>query len=514
MRPVTWRTTDHLYFLSMSALGTQLYTNRERWFNEYENPNIISHYFAAEKSIVSRREVSINAPYYPNSSVTRTPYDTYAISYCLAHSSEEFSLFYMPGTSGVIHEVTLVETFVKGLEDHCSQSSMPRVRNVRMCLLYLSAKGSSIVLYWFKKAKFSPEIKEIYLEFHDNTSDDEEEFLKSIVKLQSLEIHIDSLRWIGALNNLTELRVLRVFTSKECNLPPPEVCNWSEEYGLIGGNKLTEVVFDIKFHCNSLYKINSSTDVLIKSVLKSVLISTQITKVVLSNISRETMVGVRSILLHCPSLTTLELKRTRLGYDGILYICSPLSKNAKLTRLFIHDDEIPHKGGERRQIDFSAFTTMERVPLASKTTCTECLLELNNILKDNNTLEEIRIQSGLFSAEYRQWTGLGPFQQFNVGAVRSGMSPNLRRSFSSSDLTQPQTLLCWDRQFKGLFFFDEQVKTAADFKKLFSQRKQQGKKLFSLTSFTAPDTAVLQSFSGLDPRLKKCLSLERLRVKS
>ncbi|CAI8034837.1 hypothetical protein GBAR_LOCUS19578, partial [Geodia barretti] len=206
---------------------------------EAQNPNIISHYFAAEKSIVSRREVSINAPYYPNSSVTRTPYDTYAISYCLAHSSEEFSLFYMPGNSGVIHEVTLVETFVKGLEDHCSQSSMPRVRNVRMCLLYLSAKGSSIVLYWFKKAKFSPEIKEIYLEFHDNTSDDEEEFLKSIVKLQSLEIHIDSLRWIGALNNLRDLRVLRVFTSKECSLPPPEVCNWSEEYGLIGGNKLT-----------------------------------------------------------------------------------------------------------------------------------------------------------------------------------------------------------------------------------------------------------------------------------
>ena len=43
--------------------------------------------------------------------------------------------------------------------------------------------------------------------------------------------------------------------------------------------------------------------------------------------------------------------------------------------------------------------------------------------------------------------------------------------------------------------------------------------MFSLPSFTAPDTEVLQSFSGLDPRLKECLEIsdlneyvERLRV--
>ena len=47
--------------------------------------------------------------------------------------------------------------------------------------------------------------------------------------------------------------------------------------------------------------------------------------------------------------------------------------------------------------------------------------------------------------------------------------------------------------------------------RLFSKRKEEGKKLFSLPSFTAPDTEVLQSFSGLDPRLKlQCLEIHQL----
>ena len=91
--------------------------------------------------------------------------------------------------------------------------------------------------------------------------------------------------------------------------------------------------------------------------------------------------------------------------------------------------------------------------------------------------------------------------------VGSGRSPNLRRSFSSSDLTQPQTLLFWDRQFPPMGW-DKVVEV--DFKKLFSLKKEEGQKLFSLPSFTAPDTEVLQSFSGLDPRLKECLEISDL----
>ena len=120
----------------------------------------------------------------------------------------------------------------------------------------------------------------------------------------------------------------------------------------------------------------------------------------------------------------------------------------------------------------------------------------------------MKIQSGLFpplsaGRKYCQWTGLGPLQQRAVG---SGRSPNLRRSFSSSDLTQPQTLLFWDRQLYYAWNGVEKV----DFKKLFSLKKEKGQKLFSLPSFTAPDTEVLQSFSGLDPRLKKCLEISDL----
>ena len=237
---------------------------------------------------------------------------------------------------------------------------------------------------------------------------------------------------------------------------------------------------------------------------------------VLPNISRETMAGVHSILLHCPSLTSLELKRTRLGYDGILHICSALRNNTTLKRLVIEDDDLQVPPSRRLRkygdMQFTSFLSMERVALPSKTTCTDFLLELDNILKTNTTLEEMKIQSGLFlplsageGREYCQWTGLGPLQQFNVRAFGSGRSPNLRRSFSSSDLTQPQTLLFWDRQF-----IYGGNKEEVDFKKFFSLRKEKGQKLFSLPSFTAPDTEVLQSFSGLDPRLKKCLEISDL----
>ena len=278
--------------------------------------------------------------------------------------------------------------------------------------------------------------------------------------------------------------------------------------------RLTEVVLDIKLPSNSAYDVHSSTDELVDSLLKSVLRSNQITRMVLPNISRKTMAGVHSILLHCPSLTSLELKRTRLDYDGILHICSALRNNTTLKHLVIEDDDLqvpPSRGRNYDNIQFTSFLSMERVALPSKTTCTDCLLELDNILKTNTTLEEMKIQSGLFlplsagaGREYCQWTGLGPLQQFNVRAVGSGRSPNRRRSFSPSDLTQPQTLLFWDRQLYG------GNKEEVDFKELFSLKKEKGQKLFSLPSFTAPDTEVLQSFSGLDPRLKECLEISDL----
>ena len=454
-----------------------------------------------------------------------TPYDCYALSYTLANSSDQLGYF-LSFAFNEDNDIPFVETFVKGLNDHYLTTT-PRVKR-----LEIKKSSSSLVdrgLLWLMRANFLTTAEESVLHPAIVNSSGAQTYLQSFVNLQSLEIYnefkhdipftpITSWEWLGGLKSLSELKILHIYSWEDCSPLPTDIRSWLE-HGLIeGDNKLTEVILDIKFPSNTIHDLHSPTDVLVDSVLKSVLRSNQITKMVLPNISHETMTGVHNILLHCPSLTTLELKRTRLGYDGILYICSALRYNTTLTHLLIQDDlQLPPSKKSRRwgDIQFTSFSSMmERVPLPGKTTCTDFLLELNNILKDNTTLEEMKIQSGLFlplsageGGKYCQWTGLGPLQQFNVGAVGSGMSPNLRRSFSSSDLTQPQTTLFWGRWFSYSSYPKE-----VDFKELFSKRKEEGKKLFSLPSFTAPDTEVLQSFSGLDPRLKECLDISHQYV--
>ena len=431
--------------------------------------------------------------------------DCYALSYCLAHSSDQFRL-----SIGVSRDddVSLVETFVKGLEDHCKPTSPPTVRYLRVELEIDSVEGSNKCLFWLAKAKFLPKLEEIDFITTVLNSALAHNFLQSLVNLQTLVVHVThptSWEWLAALRSLRALKVLCISSSEECSPPPSDLRCWPVEH------RLTEVVLDIKLPSNS---VRSSTDALVDSLLKSVLRSNQDTRMVLPNISHETMACVHSILLHCPSLTSLVLRRTRLGYDGILHICSALRNNTTLKHLVIEDDDLqvppPRQRRDWGNIQFTSFLSMERVALPSKTTCTDFLLELDNILRTNTTLEEMKIQSGLLlplsagkGREYRQWIGLGPLQQFNVRAVGSGRSPNLRRSFSSSDLTQPQTLLFWDRLFDYNW-------NGIEVKELFSLKKEKGQKLFSLPSFTAPDTEVLQSFSGLDPRLKKCLEISDL----
>ena len=415
---------------------------------EAQNPTILSHYFKASSG---RREIDIGTDIYLRHMISSTPYDCYALSYCLAHSSDQFRLSIFVSRDD---DVSLVETFVKGLEDHCKPTSPPTVRYLRVVLAIDSVEGSNKCLFWLAKAKCLPKLEEIDFVTTVLNSALAHTFLQSLVNLQSLVVHVrhpTSWEWLAALRSLRELKVLRISSLEECSPPPSDLHCWPVEH------RLTEVVLDIKLPSNSAYDVRSSTDELVDSLLKSVLRSNQITRMVLPNISRETMAGVHSILLHCPSLTSLELKRTRLGYDAILHICSALRNNTTLKHLVIEDDDlqVPPSRRQRKYGDmqFTSFLSMERVALPSKTTCTDFLLELDNIFKTNTTLEEMKIQSGLFlplsagdGEEYCQWTGLGPLQQFNVRAVGSGRSPNLRRSFSSSDLTQPQTLLFWDRQ--------------------------------------------------------------------
>ena len=108
----------------------------------------------------------------------------------------------------------------------------------------------------------------------------------------------------------------------------------------------------------------------------------------LPNISRETMRGVYNILLHCPSLATLELRNTKLGYDGILFIFSTLRTNSTLKHLKIHETlELPScKTKTPFSIRYSFFKSMKIVPLSSKVTCTSFLLSLNDILRHNTSL--------------------------------------------------------------------------------------------------------------------------------
>ena len=312
---------------------------------------------------------------------------------------------------------------------------------------------------------------------------------QALVRIQLLK-NVTHYEWLASPESLKHLQVLYISNKSSC---------YSQVNALDIDFFATTILPDI---CNA---VSQSVDLILKFK--------RFNTIALSNVSRETMAGIHDILLHCPSLATLELKRTRLGYDGILYICSALRNNKTLRRIVIRDLQLPPSRKNRQVGRFTSFSSMKSVPLPCKTSCTHFLLELNNILKDNTTLEEIKIQSGLFlplSAgedwEYCQWTGLGPLQQFNVGAVGSVTSPNLRRSFSSSDLTQPQTTLFWDRWFamKGL-------NVDINFKEVFGgMRMEEGKKLFPLPSFTALDTEVLKSFSDLDPRLKECLEISHL----
>ena len=733
-------------YLSHDTVGRLSASVLLRSLHEAQNPTLFPHY--------SRRNFLIGSVkrFYSNDLNLHTPYDCYALSYCLANSSDQLCYSLSFGFNEN-NDIPLVETFVKGLNDHCLTTT-PRVQH-----LIIEKSSPSLVergLLWLMRANFLCTVEESVLDTTIINSSGAQTFLSSLVNLQSLKIHetsdycstcITSWEWLAGLKSLRELKVLHISSIEKCSPPPTDIHSWLE-HGLIEeliDNKLTEVVLDIEFPSNTIYDLHSPTDVLVDSVLKSVLRSNQIIKMVLSNISHETMAGVHNILLHCPSLTTLELKRTRLGYDGILYICSALRNNTTLRHLAIHELQLPQSSDEALSkndvilpgkttcsdlllelsnivkdntleemnfqsdllstseqimfgltlcnissdvahdvlqtlvkiqllkhveycewlasteslkhlqqlcitnndstlfsdtnelniefptssdicnalnqtidlivhklvirlntfsavslsnishetmadvhnillhcpsltmfnlkrtrlgydgilyicsalrynttlthlliqddlqlapsrksrywgdIQLTSFSSMERYPRPGKTTCTDFLLELNNILKDNTTLEEMKIQSGFFplsageDGKYCQWAGLGPLQQFNVGAVGSGMSPNLRRTFSSSDLTQPQTALFWDRQFPSShqlwpplsLSLDRQFdysssQTEVDFTGLFSKRKEEGKKLFSLPSFTAPDTEVLQSFSGLDPRLKECLEISHL----
>ena len=308
-----------------------------------------------------------------------TPYDCYALSYCVANSSYQFR-YILSFAFNKENDIALV-----GLGDHCL-STIPKVK-------YLKIEESSPTLVnrgliWLMRAKFLATVEESIL--HTSIINNYATFLSFLINLQSLTIHdspslygdnptpLTSWEWLSSLKSLTKLKALDISYSKECNPPQTDLLCWLIEC------RLTAIALDIKFPSNTMYEVDSPTNVLVDSVLKSVLRSKQITKLVLPYISRETMASVHNILLHCPGLALLKLKRTvRLGYDGILYICSALRNNTTFRQLVIH---------EHSQFLLSEELTV----LSAETTCTNLLLELCNIVREN-TLEVMDIQCESFS---------------------------------------------------------------------------------------------------------------------
>ena len=505
-----WKYQSWKNYLNHDTAGVVESSAFLRPLYETQNPEMVSHYFSGKCTQYSDKMAGI-PPISLKKKITidsdLTPYDCYAISYCLAYSSDQDQFSFSLNITS--NHISYVETFVKGLDDHC-KSVTPRVNYLQIYTTIDDIENVDKCLSWILKVKFLAGVQNAYFDSKSMKSSLANQLIESLAELKSLKICVGShtpWEWLVSLNFPSKLEILHIYGSKECRPLPNDLIFMLE------GDALKNVIFDIQFPSNTIYELCSPIDSLINSVVESVLGSSQITQIVLPNISRKTMAGVHSILLQCPSLTSLELKGTRLGYDGIIFICSALRKNGRLKNLVIHDDlQLPPSRSKRTMgdIKFSCFSSVEKVDLPDKSTCTDFLLVLNNILEGNTTLEKISIKSGLFlplsageCRDFCQWTGLGPLQQFNVGAIARGTFPNLRRSFSLSNLTQPQAVLFWDKRFLTAV---PNESADINFQELFSKRKEEGNK-FSRPSFTAPDCEVLQSFSGLDPRLMKCLEI-------
>ena len=423
--------------------------------------------------------------------ITYDPYDSYAVSYCISHCSNEVSLLI------TIHESSSsIEAFCRGVHDHC-KSTVLRVNHLTM-IVDEDAKS----MHWLADTikTFMTGVKHISIVNFN---------MKSIVSFQSLFplqvfvklelLEIISLQskeiftWTHALPSLKNLKSVRFFTNRLCNTTPSRpICQALE-------NSITKLELDVKLPYSN-YDVKSPTALFINDLLTSILRSKLITELSLANISRENMANVHAIIIQCPNLVFLKLMRCRLGYDGMLYICNALRYNSSIKHIAIRDYE--------QDIDPDRICyPLKEVPLPNRANCTDIILGLNDILKENNTLKTFIISTGLF----QHWTSdkvirlveYEPFAQFNVGRIRNGTAHGLRRSYSLSDLTPLNTTVSHvvDDDDRGI-----------GRKAFLRQRKKQRMKMCYNISFTAPDTDILTSFSHLDPRLKKCLGVTDLQL--
>ena len=400
-----------------------------------------------------------------------------------------------------------IEEFCRGLHDHC-KSTVLRVNHLFVEIVN-NMKVDAKIMHWLADTIkiFMTGTKHIHVSIVNDYD----------VPLNPEKSHLsEQIPITHVLPSLKNLKSVRFSADGLCNTPPSHpICQALE-------NSITKLRLDVKLPYSS-YDVKSPTALFINDLLTSILRSKLITELLLPNISRENMAKVHAIIMQCPNLAHLELMRCRLGYDGMLYICNALRCNSSIKYIAIRDykqDIVP---------ETLSYYPLKEVP--NRATCTDIILSLNDILKENNTLKTFIISTGLFQL----WTSdkliklveYEPFAQFNVRRIRNGTAPGLRRSYSLSDLTPLNTTvshvvdddervrLSIRREMNQNTFLRQRKELIGMFdirKAILRQRKKQRMKMCYNISFTAPDTDILPSFSHLDPRLMKCLGITDLHL--
>ena len=454
-------------------------------------------------------------------------YHYYALSYCVSYCSSECNI------KVGFDDTNCVEMFVRGLQDHWKSTSSPRTIGLllKRHRYNLDSECDSLInsLLWLSEAphSFLAVLEEVSIEGpflcfpNPNYNTILNNLLQKLIKVRILHItSIPSERGVEILNFMSfgHLNVLHLI-GRHYNLQQVHsICRLIE-------TTLTELDFNplISFdECAFPRVIHFNIVQFLEKILDSVLLSGTMRKLVLYCLCQSTMGKVQSVLLHC-SLEELCLLNCRLGYDGILFICSALSSNTSLKTLIIYDNQRMQNAYESYnfQSDVHICHGGEQISLFSTASTTSVLLELNNFLKTNSTLINLRIESGMLRPNLLEYTlpycyeavsidhcRVTPFRQFSAEYLASDIIPTkLKRSHSEADLLQEPSETDYSERDSYIYNPVYRHHRDAVFQQLFLTRRNKGKKCSAMPSFTAPDIDLLQPLSHLDPRLQECLGV-------
>ena len=161
--------TSHL--LNTSVILRSLY--------EAQNTAITSHYFSAGSSYSCSSDVEIGEFFQVHFSGIRkssTLYDCYALSYCLVHFSDQYTL----SLAICDEDFRLLDMFLQGLGNHCKYT-IPSLRYLRVLVQIDPLDESDKLLHWILKTMFLTEVKELKIEFRNISNLLVPDFLKWFV---------------------------------------------------------------------------------------------------------------------------------------------------------------------------------------------------------------------------------------------------------------------------------------------------------------------------------------------